>query len=86
MKRYLTPLTLVAPPQSWHRRQEAEQETEIAVPAAIWVRLIVLPDPFCYDQALLLSRQSDDEWLAWIPDYGEIILHRSEFYLPQDWN
>lgn len=87
MKRYLTPLTLVAPLQSWHNSQkEAETETAIAVPNAIWVRLIALPDPFSYDQALLLSQQSNDEWLAWIPDYGEIMLHWSEFYLLQDWN
>lgn len=52
----------------------------------VWVQLAVLPNPYSHDQGLLLCRHSDDEWLVWIPDHGEAVLHRSEFYFDADWN
>jgi hypothetical protein len=39
-----------------------------------WVLLLQRPSPFCYDEALLLCRYSETEWLTWIPEYGEAIL------------
>lgn len=51
-----------------------------------WVQLISPPDAFSYEQALLLVKQSEDEWLAWVPDYGEVTLHISEFFFPHEWN
>jgi hypothetical protein len=47
----------------------------------IWVRLIDLFDGFCHDEALLLCQESEAEWVAWIPDRGETILHTSQFCL-----
>jgi hypothetical protein len=76
MKRYLKPVTLV---ETSLPAASAESSTQ-------WVDLLALPDPFSYHQALLLSRQSGDEWIAWIPDYGEVTLHRSEFCFPHEWN
>ena len=46
-----------------------------------WVRLLELANPFCYEEALILCQHSDSEWVAWIPDHGEAILHNSQFCL-----
>jgi hypothetical protein len=46
----------------------------------------VRPSPYSHDYGLLLCRHSDDEWVVWIPDQGEMVLHRSEFYFDSDWN
>lgn len=45
-----------------------------------WVKLLHRPNEYSYDEAKLLCQESPDTWVAWIPDYGEIILHRSSFY------
>nr|WP_199290283.1 hypothetical protein [Leptolyngbya sp. FACHB-36] len=39
-----------------------------------WVKLRHLPSAFSFDEALLLCQQSEHTWLAWVPDYGEILL------------
>ncbi|MEH2085374.1 hypothetical protein [Nostoc sp.] len=44
-----------------------------------WVNLLQLPNPFSFDEALLLCPVSADEWLAWIPDHGEAILNIRQF-------
>ncbi|MBC1223550.1 hypothetical protein GNF10_01595 [Nostoc sp. UCD121] len=44
-----------------------------------WVKLLLLPNPFSFDEALLLCPVSADEWLAWIPDHGEAILNIRHF-------
>ncbi len=43
-----------------------------------WVHLLELPSTFSFDEALLLC-QSDDGWVAWIPNHGEAMLHTSQF-------
>lgn len=47
--------------------------------ADTWVQLLELPSTFSFDEALLLCQSSDDEWVAWIPNYGEAVLHTSQF-------
>ncbi|MEH2182986.1 hypothetical protein [Nostoc sp.] len=47
--------------------------------ASTWVNLLQLPNPFSFDEALLLCPVSADEWLAWIPDHGEAILNIRQF-------
>jgi hypothetical protein len=47
--------------------------------ASRWVKLLQLPNLFSFDEALLLCQVAEDEWLAWIPDHGEAILHNREF-------
>lgn len=81
MKRHLKPLLLVELAES-KLADCAEQQ----MPSPEWVKLVAPPDPMSYDEALLLTRQSEDEWLAWVPDHGEVTLHVSEFYFPHDWN
>ena len=43
--------------------------------ANTWVKLLEIPNPYSYDEALLLCQISNHEWLAWIPDHGEAILY-----------
>jgi hypothetical protein len=45
-----------------------------------WVQLLETPSLFSHDEALLLCQQSRDEWVAWIPNHGEVVLHVSQFY------
>jgi hypothetical protein len=45
-----------------------------------WVKLLELPSPHSFDKALLLYRFSCKEWMAWVPNYGEIRLNESKFY------
>ncbi len=83
MKRYFKPMQPIEPSES----KQGQRTSKLARNRLTqWVQLILLPDSMSYDQALLLSKQSDDEWLAWVPDYGEITLHVSEFYFGHDWN
>lgn len=44
-----------------------------------WVKLLKLPSRFSFDEALLLCQISEDDWVAWIPDHGEEVLHVSQF-------
>jgi len=32
------------------------------------------PTDFSADEALLLCQASETEWVAWVPDHGEILL------------
>ncbi|PSB20187.1 hypothetical protein C7B65_09055 [Phormidesmis priestleyi ULC007] len=43
-----------------------------------WVKLLNPPTAFSFDEAWLLCQYADDHWLAWIPDYGEILLKTDE--------
>lgn len=47
--------------------------------ASTWVRLFNPPTAFSFDEAWLLCECSEEKWLAWIPDYGEILLSTHEF-------
>jgi hypothetical protein len=77
MGRYLTPI---------HPEQEFDGRSPNTDPSTAWVKLAVLPSPYSHDRAMLLCRHADDEWVAWVPDHGEVILHRSEFFVEADWN
>jgi hypothetical protein len=47
--------------------------------ADTWVHLLELPSTFSFDEALLLCQLAEDEWVAWIPDHGEAVLHTRQF-------
>lgn len=79
MGRYLSPQSIGPLKRDFQSAQSQSSQP-------IWVQLAVLPNPYSHDQALLLCRHADDEWIAWIPDHGETVLHRSEFYFDFDWN
>lgn len=72
--------TLVSSDQSWVIKSylnDAQQKFQ----ADTWVQLLELPSTFSFDEALLLCQISEDEWLAWIPDHGEAVLHVSKIAL-----
>ncbi len=60
--------------------------TPVWVDTPVWMDLVASPATSASEQALLLVSCSEVEWLAWIPDYGEIQLHISQFYGPHSWN
>lgn len=82
MRHYLMPLNLqnqqVVP---HHQPEPSDQHTD-----PVWVQLAALPSLYSHDHAMLLCRHSEDEWVAWVPDHGEVILHRSEFFFDSEWN
>jgi hypothetical protein len=45
-----------------------------------WVNLSELPNPYSHDEALLLCENAQHQWIAWIPDHGETILDRHQFF------
>lgn len=47
--------------------------------ASTWVHLLEAPSTYSYDEALLICQQSEDEWLAWVPDHGEVTLRTRQF-------
>ncbi|MDZ7962261.1 MAG: hypothetical protein RMY34_31090 [Aulosira sp. DedQUE10] len=55
------------------------QEPPQTLAASLWVKLLQLPNTYSFEEALLLCPVSEDEWIAWIPDHGEAVLHIREF-------
>ncbi|MBE9127018.1 MULTISPECIES: hypothetical protein [unclassified Coleofasciculus] len=46
-----------------------------------WVQLQECPTPYSHDEALLLCQHSETKWVVWVPDYGEMVLNKDQFYL-----
>ncbi|AFY68634.1 hypothetical protein Pse7367_0321 [Thalassoporum mexicanum PCC 7367] len=44
-----------------------------------WVQLYKGLNPYSDLEAKLLCKASEDEWIAWVPDHGEAVLHISQF-------
>ncbi len=51
-----------------------------ALPPSSWVQLVQPSPLFGGQEALLLCQIASCQWLAWMPEYGELILGREEFY------
>ncbi len=45
-----------------------------------WVKLFQSPSAYSFDEAKLLCQESTDIWVAWVPDHGEVVLDKSDFY------
>lgn len=56
----------------------------ITLPPSSWVQLVQPSPLFGGGEAMLLCQISPCQWLAWMPEYGELILGREEFYLDSD--
>ena len=67
-------------PENWLAQKEGSSWERELEPST-WVKLLKLPSPFSFEEALLLCKCSDSEWLAWIPDWGEAVLHTGQFCL-----
>ena len=72
-------LPLLSRTVNWAPRPSRTQ-SQMEYQDSTWVQLLELPNPYSHDEALLLCQQSEDEWVAWIPDHGEAVLHTSQFY------
>lgn len=47
-----------------------------------WVKLRDSLSAYSFEEALLLCEEPDGRWVAWIPDFGETMLHRHQFTAP----
>ncbi len=83
MRRYLEAITLE---NSGRTAVKSSCEAWQSQALSTWVQLVAPLSDYSHSQAMLLCRHSEDEWVAWIPDYGEAILHISEFYFDSAWN
>ncbi len=63
---------------SWEKLRHTGGSVPEFTPSS-WVKLLNPPTAFSFDEAWLLCEASDTQWLAWIPDYGEILLDTNEF-------
>lgn len=45
-----------------------------------WVKLLQPPSDYAANEAKLLCQESLETWVAWVPDCGEVVLDRSQFY------
>lgn len=61
------------------KTQPPLQQYQQKFQASTWVKLLELPNPFSFNQALLLCEHSDNQWCVWIPDYGSTVMHVSQF-------
>jgi hypothetical protein len=39
-----------------------------------WLKLAKLPSVYSFDEALLLCETEPGHWLAWVPDFGELLI------------
>lgn len=59
-----------------------QRQTRLSKPecqSSRWVKLQEQPSPYSHNEALLLCQHSDTEWIAWVPDYGQIVIHQCQF-------
>jgi hypothetical protein len=54
--------------------------TEFIPEPNLWVKLRDSLSPYSFDEALLLCQEASESWIAWVPDFGEIVLERHQFY------
>jgi hypothetical protein len=45
-----------------------------------WVKLLEPPSEYAFDEAKLLCQESPDTWVVWIPDHGQAVLNKKDFY------
>jgi hypothetical protein len=68
-----------SPRFAWEKLRELSMLSISDFAPSTWVKLFSPPTAFAYDEAWLLCQFSEDQWLAWIPDYGEILLKTRDF-------
>jgi hypothetical protein len=62
-----------------HSSPTQRRSSNFAPRPDMWVQLRDLPSTYSYDRALLICELTADQWIAWVPDHGEVLLTRSEF-------
>jgi hypothetical protein len=46
----------------------------------LWVELRNPPAKYAEDMALLVCEVDADDWIAWVPGFGELLVNRSQFH------
>lgn len=73
-------ITASSTPAQTITSQLSQISYSLEVKSQPWVKLSSRPSPYCSDKARLLYRISFNEWVAWIPDYGEVRLKNNQFH------
>ncbi|MEG3438640.1 hypothetical protein V0288_16020 [Pannus brasiliensis CCIBt3594] len=60
-------------------RRSSVATVPVSLSAGTWVKLKTPPSLYSFEEALLLCEQDEGRWVAWIPDFGEIILIDGQF-------
>lgn len=64
---------------SWEKLRDLSLTTLSEWQPSTWVKVFNPPTAFAFDEALLLCQTAENQWLAWMPDHGEVLLHTDEF-------
>lgn len=68
---------LLEAPSDLRQRDRLDQPGRVST--STWVTISQAKLPVWSDEALLLCQTSEYEWIAWVPDYGEITLDIDSF-------
>lgn len=63
-----------------HLRRAIVRSSHIQLDSEYWVKLSQPLSDNSFDEALLMCQASPEEWVAWVPDVGVILLQSHEFY------
>ena len=74
------PGCLLKPQLASHRTRRRHPLCHIRYVRNSWVQLLQSPRRGMDARARLLCQESLSTWIAWIPNHGEIVLDRSQFY------
>lgn len=61
--------------------QRSRSSAPASLNSSMWVKLHKPPTELCQGEALLLCQAANNQWVAWIPDYGKILLTSEDFCL-----
>lgn len=65
--------------RAWETFGERTSSPALKFEPSTWVKVLNPPTAYSFDEAWLMCEYSENQWLAWIPDYGEILLGIDEF-------
>ncbi len=69
----------IDPPAAWKTLRHRSISWAPRFMPSMWVQLLNPPTAYSFDQAWLLCQCAENQWLAWVPEYGELLLTIDEF-------
>jgi hypothetical protein len=66
----------------WHKFCNISMPASLNLTPYTWVKLFNPPTAFSFDEAWLLCQCGENQWIAWVPEYGEITVNTDEFCIP----
>ncbi|HTL88989.1 MAG TPA: hypothetical protein VL134_06290 [Leptolyngbya sp.] len=69
----------INPISSWETLRPRSMPSAPRFTPSMWVQLLNPPTAYSFDQAWLLCQCSENQWVAWVPEYGELLLRTDEF-------